>query len=245
MTPISSQTPLDRRIARLAASQHGVTSLHQLRTLGLSVHAVQKRVAAGRLHRIHRGVYAVGHPKLTVRGRWMAAVLACGPGAVVSHRTAGALSGLRFTQRWRIDVIAPKRRGRKLHGIDVHSGATLRPHDITVVDGIPCTSVARTLLDLAEIIRPSELEQAVDRAHTLELFDLTAIDELLSRSNGRRGARALRSAIRAYQPTLSRSELERRFFRLCAKAGVPRPTQNLWLGDHEHDFVWEAERVIL
>src|SRR4051812_5828334 len=112
-----SATPLERVIAALAFRQHGVVALYQLIALGLSERAVRHRAAAGKLHRIHRGVYAVGHPKLTVWGRFMAAVLACGPGAVLSHQSAAVLLDLRRSERTKIDVTSPRRTGRKIAGV--------------------------------------------------------------------------------------------------------------------------------
>src|SRR3954453_4299403 len=142
------ELPVNASLARLADQQHGVVSLSQLQLLGLSASAVQKRTANGHLHRVHRGVYAVGYRRLTERGRWMAAVLTFGPGAVLSHRDAAALLGLRQDRRPRIDVTVPRVGVRRRPGIDAHVSATVRPADVTVQEGIPCTSVARTLLDL-------------------------------------------------------------------------------------------------
>src|SRR5918992_677381 len=117
--------PLDVAIARLAERQHGVVSLHQLQLLGLSRAAVSKRTQNGRLIRVHRGVYAVGHGRLTPHGRWMAAVLAYGDGAVLSHRSAAALHGIRPTSRRNVDIPLPSRSARPRPGIDVHRSTTL------------------------------------------------------------------------------------------------------------------------
>jgi hypothetical protein len=121
-----------------------VIAQRQLVALGLSASAVRKRVAAGRLWPIHRGVYAVGHMALPPRGRYMAAVLACGPGAALSHRSCADLRELRRSGRTLIDVTVPGRRGRGVAGIDAHTSTTLRDDDVELVDGIPCTTVART-----------------------------------------------------------------------------------------------------
>jgi predicted transcriptional regulator of viral defense system len=134
----------------LAERQHGVVSLSQLNALGLGKAAVAKRAANGRLHRVHRGVYAVGHARLTLPGRWMAAVLACGQKAVLSHRSAAGLWGLRPDNRANTDVSLPSRSARPRPGIDVHRSVTLTPADRTVKDGIPCTTLARTLLDVVD-----------------------------------------------------------------------------------------------
>src|SRR5918995_5102756 len=138
-------------LAQLAERQHGVVALPQLRELGLAPSAVRSRVTRGRLHRVHRGVYSVGHPVLSVRGRWMAAVLACGPGAALSHRSAAALWGIRPSARTAIDVTVPRHLRGRAH-IDVHHANTVAAGDLTTVDRIPCTTVARTLLDLAAVV---------------------------------------------------------------------------------------------
>ena len=236
---------LTMAIARLAAIQHGVVALVQLVALGMAASTVRTWVANGRLHRIHRGVYAVGHPQIDARGRDMAAVLACGPGAVLSHRSAAALWGLRQTSRARIDVTAPRRSGSGNPGVDLHRAGTLQAADCTREDGIPCTTVARTLLDIAEVLAPRPLERAVERAETLRVFDLNAIDELLARSNGRRGAGRLRRAIAAYQPAGTREELEHLFLKLVTEAGLPAPLVNAPLGEIVHDFMWPEQKLIV
>ena len=136
--------PFEQRIAELSAKQHGVLALRQLRGFGMTQARVAQRVTSGRWRRLHRGVIAVSHARLTLRGRCMAAVLACGPGAALSHRAAAALRGVRRSNRSRIDVTSPKRRGRAIAGIEVHSAATLRPEDVEDIDGIACTTLART-----------------------------------------------------------------------------------------------------
>src|SRR4051794_4030013 len=198
MSPVSGQTPLDRAIAWLATRQHGVVGMWQLHDLGLSTDAAAKRVAAGRLHRMYRGVYAVGHPVLKTEGHLMAAVLAGGPRAVLSHVDAAELHGIRRRGyvRTRIHVTSSTRAGRRHKRLVIHSGAALRVRDVMRAYGIPCTSVPRTLLDLAET---GPVTRDVERAEALGLFDLTAVNELLDRSNGRRGANRLRAAIQSWE----------------------------------------------
>jgi Transcriptional regulator, AbiEi antitoxin/REase_MTES_1575 len=237
-------------LARLAERQHGVVSVTQLRELDLSPSAIRDRAAAGRLHRLHRGVYAVGHPLLSSHGRWMAAVLACGPGAVLSHRSAAALWGIRPTARSGIDVTAPARAGRRRAGIDVHDAATLAASDVTRVDAIPCTTVPRTLLDLAAVLDRRALERAYDQAEVLRVLDSAAVEDLLARSPRRHGVAALRAVVQAAAPlALTRSELEERFLSICAAAGIPRPRVNAWVplvgGGVEVDFFWPAHRLIV
>jgi predicted transcriptional regulator of viral defense system len=149
----------ERAIQELAARQYGVVALHQLTALGLGPSSVRRRVAAGSLRRLHRGVYAVGLSAPSVNASFIAAVLACGPGAVLSHRSAGAHLGLRPCNRAAVDVSAPLRRGKARPGIDVHRSAGLEPCDMTRVEGIPCTTVARNLLDLAEVVDRHALER--------------------------------------------------------------------------------------
>jgi predicted transcriptional regulator of viral defense system len=146
----------DRKLARLAARQHGVVSLDQLRDLGLTRDAVSWRAQSGHLHRIRRGVYAVGHRRLTQRARWLAAVLACGPSAVLSHRAALALWALRPAPAGPIDVTAVARGRRPGEGIRLHCVRSLDPVDRLTIDAIPVTTVTRTLLDYAEVAKRQE-----------------------------------------------------------------------------------------
>jgi predicted transcriptional regulator of viral defense system len=243
--------PFDAALAALALRQHGVVSLSQLVALGMSRSGVQSRVDRGRLHRVHQGVYSVGHSLLSIEGRYMAAVLACGPGAALSHRAAADHLGIRNTSRARIDVTAPGARGRSRRGIDAHESASLAPDDVAVTRDIPCTTVARTLLDLAEVVDRRAVERAIERAEQLRLFDLRAVERALDRANGRTGASVVRRLLaRAdWRPTLTREELEERFVALCRGAGVPQPEVNAWLplgsGEGmEVDFLWRAERLI-
>lgn len=241
----------DWMIARLATEQHGVVALWQLIELGLDQSFVEWRVDIGRMHRVHQGVYAVGHPLLTPHGHRMAAVLACGSEAVLSHQSAAALWGLRESSRSRIDVTAPGRRGRIPEGIDAHRHGFLTPADRTSVDGIPCTSVSRTLLDLAAVVSYRELRYAVKQAEVEGLFDLTEMNELLGRSRGRRGVARLRLAIALHDPReqLTRRELEERFFDLCRGSEMLLPEVNGPLVVNGismmPDFLWRDARLIV
>ena len=246
----ATNPPLDRLIGTLAERQHGVVSLSQLRELGLSSSAVRGRAERGRLYRLHRGAYAVGYPQVSLHGRRMAAVLACGPGAALSHRSAAAHRGLR-PGAGRIEVTVGRHLRASRAGIDLHRSTTLAPTDVEVVRAIPCTSVARTLLDLAEVVGRRSVERAVDQAEVLRVFDPRAINDVLDRANGRRGAAALRAVLAEHAPgdTLTRSELEERFLALSRAAGVPRPRVNAWIALPGHeiqaDFVWERRRLIV
>jgi hypothetical protein len=168
-------------IARLAGRQHGVVARTQLGVLGLDRSAIRRRVAAGSLHPLHGGrVYAVGLDPLSVPGRYLAAVIACGSGAVLSHRSAAGIWGLRPNSRW-LEVTAT-RGSAKVPGIRVHTTRMLAPQDFTVHDGIPVTSVARTLLDLSAIVKGPDLAIAIDRAERSRIFDLTKVTEALDRA---------------------------------------------------------------
>jgi hypothetical protein len=230
--------------------QFGVVSLRQLREIGLAEGAVEARVRAGRLHRVHRGVYSVGHRLLAGQGRWMAAVLACVSGSALSHRSSAALWELTPDQRSVVDVIAPVHGGRSRPGIYVHRSSRLCPADITSHRGIPCTTVARTLLDLASCVPRRRLERAVEQAEVLGLFDLAATEAVLARNQGVPGLRALRVVLAAPAgETVTRSELEERFLALCGRFAIPRPRVNAWIaleGDGvEVDFLWPEHHLVV
>jgi hypothetical protein len=213
--------------------------------------AVHQRAEAGRLHRLHQGVYAVGHTRLVREGRWLAAVLACGPEALLSHRSAAALWGLRPDSRSRIDVTAPGRRGRAPVAIDAHRHGSLRPDDRAVVRDIPCTSVARTLLDLAAVVPQRDLRNAIAQAEVIRAFDLSAVEAVIRRNARRRGVARLRRAVADHDPRLERSrhELERRFLDLCERAGLPPPEVNAPLSLDgtriEADFLWRDAGLVV
>jgi predicted transcriptional regulator of viral defense system len=238
----------DRALRELAHEQHGVLTLGQIEAAGLSPRAVRDRAAGGRLRRIHVGVYAV--ERLDDRGRCMAAVLACGTDAVLSHRSAAALWGF-GEARSRVDVSALGRAGRSRSGIDVHRANTLDPDDVTVRNGIPCTTPARTLLDLAAVVDARTLERAVDRAEEMRAFDLDAIHELLQRNPRRRGRRALVKILAEYVgPTGTRSVAEERMLALISAVGLPRPRVNAWIAldentGYEADFLWPDACLIV
>jgi hypothetical protein len=232
----------DRIVAALAARQHGVVRLDQLYAAGLDKDAVARRVAAGWLHRLSRGVYAVGHLALTPRSYQLAAVFAYWPGALLSHRSAAALWGiLRYAPR--IEVTAP-RPCRPRAGILLHRSRLIHEEDRAVVERIPVTSVARTIVDLAE--GPERyLAAAVREAEVRQLFDLRAIDRTLERLPGRRGRHRMRRVLASYRPdsAFTRSGAERRFLEVCRDYGLPAPQANLWIAEFEVDFYWPDARL--
>jgi hypothetical protein len=234
-------------IARLAGGQHGVVARTQLVRLGLDRFAIRRRVAAGALHPMHGGrVFAVGLDPLSTAGRYLGAVMASGRGSVLSHRAAADLWGIR-PNATRLDVTAPRVRD-PIPGIDLHRSRSLPPSDITRKDGIPVTSLARTLLDLSAVVRPQELLSAIDRAERLRIFDLTAVVDVLDRANGRSGARALRRAVAAYEPSMQKSRLEKRFRKLLKTApDIPSPSFNAMVDGetdtHEVDAWWSDSEL--
>jgi very-short-patch-repair endonuclease/predicted transcriptional regulator of viral defense system len=242
---------LDRLIVAIAAKQHGVIALFQLLALGLSERAVQARVASGRLHRVHQGVYAVGRADLPTRGRWMAAVLACGDGAVLSHRSAATLHELLNVRGGRIEVTIPRRTPIRRSGLRVHRSTCLLPSDSVTVDRIPCTSVPVTLLALAATVPTNVLESACNQAEIKEVLDAGEIDGLLERRRSHPGASRLRAVLEVDGLGLDRtkSDLERRFRRLAREAGLPAPAVNDSIPipgeEMEFDFVWHCERLVV
>jgi very-short-patch-repair endonuclease len=236
---------LDTLIGRLASRQHGVVALWQLTALGISTSAVSRRVADGRLRRLHRGVYAVG--QIGRKGWWMAAVLACGPGAILSHRDAATLWGLRDCSRTAIDVTVPASGRRSRARLTIHVAGELRPDDRAEVDGIPVTSVARTLLDLAEVVSPTQLRRAYEAAERRRVLDVKAMKDVLERSNGRRGVAAL-LALLDYDPEPavdSKSELESMLLDLVREAGLPLPGLNVLVEGFLVDAYWPGARLVV
>ncbi|HSD79418.1 MAG TPA: type IV toxin-antitoxin system AbiEi family antitoxin domain-containing protein [Solirubrobacteraceae bacterium] len=240
---------VDAAIAALAGRQHGVVARAQLADLGLRRRAIGHRLDCGRLHPVHRGVYAVGHRALSRESAWMAAVLAGGPGAVLSHRSAAALWGVRDTSRTRAEVVVPRAR-RSRARLEFHL-VVLPPDEVTVWRGIPVTTPPRTLLDLAAVVPRRQLARAVDEAEVRRLTDRLSLADLVARYPGRRGVGALRRLLDEGRVglTITRSELEERFLAFLAGAGLPRPAVNVplqlagaWV---EADCVWHRARLVV
>jgi very-short-patch-repair endonuclease len=209
-------------------------------------------VAAGELHPKYPGVYAFGRPDLAPNGNRIAAVLACGPRAVLSHASAASHWGIRRSASAYFDITIPAGRPLRRHkGIRCHR-AVLTSEDVTQVDGIPVTSISRTLLDLSTHVGDASVEKAANEAEILGLFDRRAMEDLLGRSKGHRGIRRLRRVLQNGDlsgENVPKSGLERRYAELCAQRGLPKPGINRWilLGDeyHEVDFLWRAEKVVI
>jgi very-short-patch-repair endonuclease len=240
--------PLDGKVAALAARQWGVVSSAQLRALGMTGREVGHRMSRGRMHRVYRGVYAVGHRRLAPEGRFLAAVLACGTDAVLSHRSAAHWWGLLAAAGSLVDVTSPHG-CHAIEGIRRHRSRCLIAGDTTNHHGIPITSVSRTLLDLAATITPDRLERALAQAERLQRYDHTAILDVIQRTNGHRGRTPLARAT-AREPKLTRSEAEARFLQLAREAAVSEPLTNFTLTAPDHprlevDFYWPTHRLIV
>jgi very-short-patch-repair endonuclease len=229
----------------LAGRQHGIVTRKQVREAGLSRREIERRVEAGWLVRLHEGVYAVGHTALTNYSHLIAAVYACGPAALASYRSAGALWGVLRPAR-PIEVTAP--RGRKPRkGMTVHRSRCIHQEDRAFLHDIPVTSLARTLVDLADVLPEKRLANAVHEAEVLRLFDLPKVERVLARLPGRKGRHKLRRVLSAYrdvQPFI-RSGAERLVSEMCEEHGLPRPQVNTWLDEFEVDFHWPESGLVL
>ena len=236
-------TPADLQVAEVASRQGGVVSVAQLHAAAMGEGAIRNRMLRGQLLRLHRGVYAVGHSQLTPLGWRWAAVLACGgPGrAALSHRSADAVWDLLPSPaHFDVSTLANARSTPKIR---VHRG--IRPDDLTTIDRLPLTTVARTLVDLTATLTPHQTERVVHRAEHLRLLDTRSLNAQLARAQGRR-TKPLRAAIERLQvkePDITRTELEERFLALVLNAQLPRPEVNATLGPYEIDFLWRAERL--
>jgi very-short-patch-repair endonuclease len=217
--------------------------------LGLTARSIHGRLQRGRLHLVHRGVYAVGHRFLTQRGRWMAAVLACGDGAALSHRAAGQLLGIVSLRRGQPEVTRPK--GWRSQPGFVQRRSPLPPDEVEVVEGIPVTGLSRTLLDLASILTQEQLEAALNEAEVLGLTDHVSVHTLLERYPQKQGTATLRAILRDRQRArgVTRRELERRFAKVLASTDLPRPHRNADVAVagrfFEVDCLWRTQRLIV
>jgi very-short-patch-repair endonuclease len=221
-------------------------SIRQLRQkLNFTMRMVERREEAGRLHRLYRGVYAVGHVNLSLHGRSLAAVLACGPDALLSHYSAVWLWGLARHSPAPFHVTAPQPRSAR-RPIRIHYSRTLAAADRGLQEGIPVTSVARTLLDQAALASPRNLRRLLKHSEERKLFDLAAVHDVLARNRGHRGSPRLRDAIRLYEPPpFTRSEFEATFFDAVLAAGLPRPRVNFNLAGMEVDLFWPRHRFVV
>ncbi len=244
----------DEDLARVATRQGGPVSLEQLSDSGVSGNAAAKRARRGSLHRIHRGVYAVGHRSIARAGYLRAAILACGDGAVISHGTAAAFWGLQDKWPVLIDVTVPNQRGRKIDGVRCRRCRYPAPQETVVVVGAVCTTPARTLVDMAGLYGTPSLRRLVERAAVCKRLDLDALDAALHEAQGRRGVKALRRIADEWRtedgviPAV-RSDFEALVLPRLLARGLPRPSCNetLRLGGESLmvDFLWGAQRLVV
>jgi very-short-patch-repair endonuclease len=238
--------PMASEAWTLAARQHDVVTRRQLLELGYSPAAIKHRVATGRLHRIWDGVYAVGRPRLGTHGIWMAAVLACGPNAVLSHMSAAALWGIRSANGGPIDVSVPLPRApRRRAGIEVHRRGRWTDDDVTRLHGIPVTSLVRTLIDIAIRLDRHELERAVCEADKLDLIDPERLRVALAGFPGQPGVAVLSRTLDRRTFTLTESELEHSFLTLVRNEGLPIPLTQQRVNGYRVDFYWPELRLIV
>jgi len=236
----------DEVVGELADSQHGVVSRAQLLAAGQSARVIDRGVEAGRLRPVFRGVYAVGHVALRREGWWLAALLACGNGATLSHRTAATLWRLRTDPPLPIDITTATNHGRKHARITTHR-SRLHPLDALVIDDLRVTTPSRTIVDLAAILNGRALREAIERAQDMQRFDPDDVRATLARAPRRPGTRRLTDLIALLQPAMDnvRSHLERLFLALTRKARLPKPEPNVTIAGRARDFVWREQRLVV
>lgn len=230
--------PIDRSIRvaawRLARRQEWVISGEQLRALGFSSEAIQHRLDSGRLHPLWPGVFAVGTPAVTDRGRWRAALFACGDDAALSHESAGAFWGICRGGTAPVHISVPSDRRVRLEEIQAHRREPMPP--ATTIDGIRVIAPTFTVIDLAAHLDNDELIRTVNEADRLGLVDPDELTSLVESVRNRRGIRNLRTLLSGY--TRTDSDLERRFLALVEQAGLPRPQTQVELHGFRVDFYW-------
>lgn len=234
---------IDETITAIARRQHGVVSRAQLEAAGVSWGAIKHRLAAGRLTRLHRGVYRLG-PVHSPLASPMAATLVCRPSAVLGHHSAAALLGIRRPRPGPMDVTVTKGHPESRTGIEVHRTRTLRDDEVTTFKGIRTTTAARTLLDIAPDLSRKHLTRAIEEAQIQGHLDHLSLADAIGRAHGHRGVAALRAA----SPTevrMTRSEAERRALELIRAAELPEPRTNARVAGCEVDLLWRAERLIV
>ena len=248
---MESKTPhiarsIDITLARIAARQHGLLRLIQLLAAGLSRQAISRRVREGRLHRVYHGVYALGHRGLSRHGLWLAGTFAAGEGAGLSHLCSTALWDLRELRTDLVDVVAPTR--RRIKGpIRVHVSRTLVPSDITVRKGIPVTTVARTCVDLTDVLTPHQLANVMHEAAYRKLLNLAQLGEAMARAKGRQKLWVIEKALalNASGSAGTKSPHEDAFLSLLQFAGIPEPRVNTRVLNEEVDCHWPDRKLVV
>jgi very-short-patch-repair endonuclease len=238
------QLHIEWRIAQIARDQHGVIARGQLLDAGVTPGAIDHRLAIGRLRALHRGVYLVG-AVAPPRAAEMAAVLACGPGAVITHTSAAHLSALLPHKPNTIHVTVPGRDPGARPGLTIHRVRALDRRDVTTFDGIPITTPARTVVDVAAMLPPNALERLLAEVFVRRLATRRDLHGAVERAGRRPGVVAMRRMLANREPAYTRSEAERRFLTLVESADLPRPEVNAHLGPYEVDFLWRTARLVV
>ncbi|MGN6588168.1 MAG: type IV toxin-antitoxin system AbiEi family antitoxin domain-containing protein [Solirubrobacterales bacterium] len=218
--------------------QHGVVTRDQLRALGYGRHAIAHRIKRGLLYPIHRGVFAVGRPEVSGKGRWMAAVLACGEGAVLSHSSAAALWRIGWEDRGVVEISLPSLSRRRHPGLRIHRRPSLATRDLTREYGIPVTTPVQTLIDMALRLDRRGVERMINEADKYDLVHPPGLRKALDECTGEPGVAKLRFILDRRTFRLTKEELERRFLPLARKAGLPVPLTGQWVNQFEVDFYW-------
>jgi very-short-patch-repair endonuclease len=229
----------------LAGRQHGIVTRQQLLALGFTKRAIERRIERGRLHLVAHGVYAVGWPRLTPKRRWMAAVLACGEDAALSHSSAAAYWGIGKEQPGVIDVSVRRRCELRRPGLRVRGRPSLRPDEVVVRDDIPVTNVVRTLVDLAAEFPPLKVERSVNEADKYDLIEPEALRGALDDYSGEPGVKPLRKLLDKRTFRLSDSDLEVLFRPIAMEAGLPLPLTKQVVNGFEVDFFWPNLRLVV
>jgi very-short-patch-repair endonuclease len=238
--------PGEAAAAWVAGLQLGVIAFWQLEAAGLSRTAIAGHARRGLLHRLYRGVYVFGHAKLLPGGQELAAVLACGKGAMVSHRSAAALYGLCVPPQAAVHLTVERRSCRSRRRLRVHNVERIDRRDCGLLRGIPITAPARTLVDFASDARSDELERAIAEAFVLRLVNEPELEAAAGRARNHRGVAALRAELRREAgPQLTRREGERRMLKLLRDAGLPQPLTNTKVEGFEVDFLWPDQKLIV
>ena len=232
-------------IRDLAERQHGVVARRQLIALGLGRGLIQDRIDAGRLLPLHQGVFALGHRRIGIRGEWMAATLACGPDAYLSHGSAAQLWGIRGSRRPH-EVLRVSGH-RRPHGVWLHQTRSLPNEDVTIEAGIPVTSIERTIMDNAGRLDERQLEHMIVDAERSGRLVWRELHRVIEQGNGRKGLRRLRRVVARVDPRAADtiSPLEVDFLSLCQKAGLLLPQVNVMVEGHLADFYWPRAKVIV
>lgn len=245
MTP-KDATPLDVRLARLASRQHGVVNIRQLLALGFTRDQIRFRIATGRLHRLHRGVYAVGHTALPWQAPFVAAVFVAGEGAVLSHSSAAAWWAIRPRPSGNVHVTIPRNTGRgRHHRVTIHRARALKPDEVTMRHGVPVTTVARTLLDYTGTAPRHLADRAVELAVSRHLVGAEVHDVMRAHPNAR-GIPTLRALLREHgdHGNWRQSDFEAYIIDICRTHGIPLPQTNVPLLGEVVDAYWPEYRVV-